>query len=85
VASLGKEVVLAVDMVGPCETYQAGCRGVLAGIEICRKNYDGAPYAIVALDPNDDTYLENFRFSDLMPVTNKVKFSLNIEEGIIAF
>lgn len=85
VASLGKEVVLEADFVGPCETYLRGCRGILAGIEICRQNFHGAPYAVVALDPNDDTYLENFRFNEIRPVPNKVKFSLNIEEGIIAF
>lgn len=85
VASLGKQVALTTDFIGPCETYRAGCRGKLLAVMVDEMNYDGEPYALVGLDANDLSYMENFRFDDLMPITNRVKFSLNIEQGIIAF
>lgn len=84
VASLGKQVLLTVEYAGPCTTYPVGHIGLLQGI-LVDENYDGCPYAIVSPDPEDNTYLENFRFDEIRPVTDKVKFSLNIEQGIIAF
>lgn len=84
VASLGKQVVLETEYVGPCETYLPGCRGLLSGIAVDENN-GRKPYAIVALDPNDESYLENFRFDQIRPITDKIKFSLNIERGLIAF
>lgn len=83
-ASLGKHVVLKRDFVGPCERYAAGAVGLLAGIMVD----DDDPrhlYVIVALDPSDVTYLENFEFDDIEPLHHKVQMSLNIEEGLIAF
>ena len=84
VASLGKEIILDKEFAGSCETYMRGCRGVLSGI-LVDENYGGSPYAIVALDPNDTSYLENFLFDDIRPVSENIKFGLNIEQGIIAF
>lgn len=84
VASLGKQVALSTEFTGPCETYTKGCRGTLSAIMV-DTNYGGMPYALVALDPNDETYLENFRFNEIQPLTSKIKFSLNIERGVIAF
>jgi hypothetical protein len=84
VASLGKEVMLEREFAGACETYAKGCRGILTAIDTDYRN-GYAPYAIVALDPEDETYLENFEFSDIRPISNTVKFSLNMEKGIIAF
>jgi hypothetical protein len=84
VASLGKEVMLEREFVGACETYSRGCRGILTAIDTDHRN-GYAPYAIVALDPEDESYLENFEFSDIRPISDSVKFSFNIEKGIIAF
>lgn len=86
VASLGKEVAITADFVGPCETYAAGCRGVLMSIDVYQTSErTGKPFAIVALDPNDFGYLENFEFDQIQPVARKVKFSLDIQNGVIAF
>lgn len=85
VVSLGKEVMLKGDFVGPCETYTKGCRGILAGIEVCAENYAGAPYAVVSLDPNDLGYYENFRFDEIEPVADRIKYSLDVQRGVIAF
>lgn len=84
VASLGKQVLLTDEYVGATETYPAGHKCLLQGL-LVNENYDGQPYAIVSLDKEDDSYLENFRFNQIRPVSNKVKFSLNIEQGLIAF
>lgn len=84
VASLGKQVALATEFVGPCETYIKGCRGVLSAI-MMNENYEGKPYALLCLDPEDDSYLENFLFEDIEPISDKVKFSLDMEHGMIAF
>jgi len=84
VACLGKEIMLEREFVGACETYEKGCRGRLTAIDTDPEN-GYAPYAIVALDPNDEGYFENFEFFDIRPVTDTVKFSVNIEKGIIAF
>lgn len=84
VASLGKPVLFTVEYVGPSQTYPVGHSGLLQGI-LVNENYDGQPYAIVSPDPEDDSYLENFRFDQIRPVTSKVKFSLNIEQGMVAF
>jgi hypothetical protein len=84
VASLGKQIALSTEFVGSCETYTKGCRGTLSAIMV-DSNYNGMPYAVVALDPEDETYLENFRFDEIEPLTSKIKFSLNIERGIMAF
>lgn len=83
-ASLGKHVVLRNEFVGPCETYPAGAVGVLAGIMIDEEN-PGRLYTVVALDPTDDSYLENFGFDEIEPIDHKIKMSLNIEEGLMAF
>lgn len=86
VVSLGKEVIITKDFVGPCETYPKGCRGILTAIEVyASADRIGKPYATVALDPNDYSYLENFDFQDIEPVVRKIKYSLNIERGVIAF
>lgn len=85
VASIGKQVVLATDFAGPCETYAKGCSGLLSAIMVDSHNYDGVPYALVALDPQDDSYLENFRFDEIAPASGSTRFRLNMEEGLIAF
>lgn len=84
VASLGKKVALTTPYVGACQTYPVGHTALLQGI-LVNENYDGLPYAILSPDEQDPGYLENFRFDEIRPITNKVKFSLNIEQGIIAF
>jgi len=81
VATLGKEVALTREFVGSCETYTRGCRGILTAIE----SGGGVPYAVVALDPQDPGYLENFPFDHIRPVVDRVKFSMDIERGVIAF
>lgn len=85
VASIGKEIALTRDFVGPCETYSVGCRGILRAIECYPWNNEGKAYALVSLDANDPEYVENLTFDHIRPVVNKVKFSLNIEKGLIAF
>jgi hypothetical protein len=85
VASIGKQIALNSDFQGPVHKYKTGSRGKLLAIMVDEANYKGEPYAIVALDPNDESDMENFRFRDIRPLTNRVKFSLNIEKGIIAF
>lgn len=85
VVSLGKEVMLKGEFVGPCETYAKGCRGTLHSIEVYHANYGGAPYVVVALDPADPSYLENFRFDEIEPVADRIKYSFNPQEGVIAF
>jgi hypothetical protein len=84
VVTLGKEVILKRDLVGPCETYTKGCRGILTAIDTDSDN-GFAPYAIVALDPNDLGYLENFEFDDIEPVADRIKYSLDVQRGVIAF
>jgi hypothetical protein len=82
VASMGKQVALAVQFVGPCETYEAGCRGTLTSIQ---SREDGSFLATVALDPEDPLYWENFAFDQLVPAVPQVRMSLDIERGVIAF
>jgi hypothetical protein len=84
VVSLGKPVLLKREFVGPCETYAKGCMGILTAIDTDPD--DGySPYAIVALDPNDHGYLENFTFDDIEPVADKIKYALDVQNGVIAF
>jgi hypothetical protein len=86
VATLGKEVALTREFVGACETYAVGCRGTLVAIHtFVTEQGQIRPYALVALDPNDDTYWENFSFADIRPVVDSVKFSIDIQRGVIAF
>jgi hypothetical protein len=85
VASLGKKVALLKDFSYAGKTYPAGSVGLLQAIMITDDSPDCDPYAIVSIDPDDDTYMQNFEFSDIRPLTDKVKFSLNIKKGIIAF
>lgn len=85
VALLGKEVALTREFVGPCETYLPGARGVLRGIECYPWNNGGKAYVIVSLDPQDPEYVENFTFDHIRPIADTVKFSLDIERGVIAF
>jgi hypothetical protein len=82
VASIGKQVALAVEFSGSCETYEAGCEGTLTSIQW---REDGSFLATVALDPNDPDYWENFTFDQLRPASGQVKFSLDVERGVIAF
>jgi hypothetical protein len=83
VASLGKEVALTVPFVGPCETYPVGSVGILTSIQWNENG--GGFYATVAIDHDDPSYLENFSFNQVRPIRSRVGFSLNIEEGVIAF
>jgi hypothetical protein len=87
IASIGKNIALDVDFVGPCETYLAGSFGKLVGLMYaeCECEQWGTVYALVALDPDDDTYMENFRLDDLRPMRNQLKFSVDMEFGVIAF
>lgn len=85
VACLGKPVMLTREFAGPCEIYSKGCEGILCGIECYPWNNGGVPYAIVALDPNDPSYVENFPFDHLQPAADRVKYSLDVQQGVIAF
>jgi hypothetical protein len=85
VVCLGKEVMLSTEFVGPCETYAKGCRAVLCGIECYPWNNGGKPYALLSLDSNDPSYVENFKFSDIEPVADRIKYSLDVQRGVIAF
>jgi hypothetical protein len=85
VASIGKQIALTTEFQGPVHRYAAGSRGKLLAIMVDEDNYQGKPYAIVALDPNDESDMENFPFKHIRPLVDRVKFSLNIERGIIAF
>lgn len=82
VASLGKRVALVKDFVGPCETYEAGCEGVLTTIQA---DDGGSFHVTVALDPNDPTYWENFTFDQVRPPHAQITFQLDIERGAIVF
>jgi len=83
VASMGKKVALEREFVGPCETYLAGCEGRLTSIQVSEETGDF--YVTVALDANDPSYLENFAFDAIRPASRQITFSLDIEEGFIAF
>jgi hypothetical protein len=85
VACLGKQVALAVEFVGPCETYSKGCQGILHGIECYPWNNGGAPYALVALDPKDPSYVENIAFDAIEPSASRVRYSLDVQRGLVAF
>lgn len=82
VASMGKQVVLVRDFVGACQTYPAGSKGTLTSIQ---DDDNGNCYATVGLDATDPDYWENFEFADIRPGSTQVKFTLDIEEGYIAF
>lgn len=65
VASLGKRVALVKGFEGPCEAYPPMHEGFLTGIQ-----YDEVGnqcYALVALDMDDLSYLENFYFHEIRP------------------
>jgi len=85
VACLGKEVMLKGEFVGPCETYARGARGVLCGIETYPWNFGGKPYALISLDREDPGYVENFPFEDIEPVADRIKYSFDPQQGVIAF
>jgi hypothetical protein len=80
---MGKPVKLLRPFDGPLKRYEPGDSGVLTGISIT----DGRSgfYLLVALDQNDDGYLENFEVSEVRPADQKVSFSLDIEHGIMFF
>jgi len=82
VASMGKNVALVRDFVGPCETYLTNCQGRLTSIQV---DDEGGFFVTVALDEKDPTYWENFAFDDIRPVPMQVSFTLDIEEGFIGF
>lgn len=84
VASLGKKVLLTKDFEGSCETYRAGCQGTLISIQAPVDDWQDF-HVTVALDPNDMSYEENFSVDAIRPLTNRVAFSLNIEEGLMRF
>jgi hypothetical protein len=81
VASLGKSVALVNEFVGPCETYSVGSEGVLVSIQW---DADGGLCAVVALDPQDDSYWENLPFSSIRPA-GKLAYSLDINTGASGF
>lgn len=84
VASIGKQIRIKKPHNDGVRTYPAGSLGTLAGI--LHQDQDPSRfYAIVSLDRNDPSDLENFDFRQLMPVVETVSFSLNIERGLIAF
>lgn len=83
-ATLGKHVALLSSFVGAVQTYPEDSVGRLMGIMVDDDDHTHQ-YAIVALDADDESYLENFEFHDLRPMTDKVQMSLNIEEGLLAF
>lgn len=83
-AMLGKEVSLLVEFVGPCETYGVGSVGRLMGIMVDDDEFAHS-YAIVALDDQDISYLENFEFDQIRPVGQEVKMSVDMEEGVLVF
>lgn len=85
VATLGKEVALTRDFSGPCQTYPVGFRGILRGIECYPWNNGGKAYVIVSLDPHDPEYVENLTVDQIRPIVDSVKFSFNLERGLIAF
>lgn len=74
VASLGKRVELVNEFVGPCESYPAMHQGVLDGIQ-----YDEASdscYALVALDVDDLSYLENFSFAEIRAANGLAPYAI---------
>ena len=81
VASLGRSVALQVEFVGPCETYTAGCEGILVSIQW---SPDAGLLAVVALDPQDDSYWENLPFSAIRPA-GKLAYALDINTGASGF
>jgi hypothetical protein len=85
VATIGKEVALTREFSGPCETYSAGSRGILRGIECYPWNNGGKAYVIVSLDLHDPDYVENFTIDHIRPIVDKVKVSFDLQNGVIAF
>lgn len=83
-ATLGKQVALLGDFKGAAQTYPQGSVGRLMGIMVDDDKHTHH-YAIVALDSDDESYLENFEFGELRPLTDKVQMSLNMEEGLMSF
>jgi hypothetical protein len=80
VASLGKSVQLVDLFKTSLKVYPAGSVGVLTSIQS-----GGGLYVTVALDEEDETYLENFSFDQVQPIHDQVKFQLDLENGAIAF
>lgn len=84
VASLGKRVALVSKFVGPCdEVYPPMHEGVMTGIQ-----YDDEGdrcYALVALDLNDMSYLENFYFDEIRPPHGPAVYVLNDGTESIVF
>ena len=84
VVSLGKKVMLKREFVGPVKTYPKGYVGILGAIDT-DPHAGYAPYAIVCLEPDDVGDLENFEFDDIEPVVDRIKYSLDVQRGVIAF
>jgi hypothetical protein len=83
-ASLGKKVTLTRPFVTAWDTYPMGWEhGVL--VAVMADYYSGEIHAIVALDPNDPSYFENFAFDAIRPPEYTINFTLDIEEGFIEF
>lgn len=82
VASLGQRVALVNDFNDGIRTYPAGTHGTLMAIL-------GADMPTVTLDvcvnPDDPTDWERFMPWEIRPVANQVKFSIDIERGVIEF
>ena len=64
VASLGKMVVLAHDIEGPCEHYGKGHPCKLLSIQ----HSDKGLYVTVAPDPRDEGYEESIDLDDIAPI-----------------
>jgi hypothetical protein len=82
VASIGRYVSLVTEFAGPCETYSAGSHGLLCGITV-QPDCSDAYILLVALDPNDLSYLENFGVQDVRPVSDAVLYSLDLQAGYL--
>lgn len=83
VANLGKKVVLKNDFEGACETYLAGCEGLLVSIQAPIPGDQGL-HVTVALDPNDPGYQENFTVDQVKPAAG-ILGSFHMEQGLIYF
>lgn len=82
VASLGKTVELVFRFRGAVQTYEPGYQGILHGIHV---GESGRCVLTVALDEEDPSYLENFYFDQVRPAQDRIEFSLDLEQGAIAF
>lgn len=81
VASLGEKVALRKDFVGPCETYLAGCEGVLTSVQ-CDEAGSGIRVT-VALDPQDPSYWETLPLGDIRQVLGQSRFTLDLVKGVL--